>query len=457
MTSKGLSRMRVAPVLVALCLAAAALFLAGTRTYAGTSWSPVSFPQWVGGSEGIEVTAATGLSKDDTWAVGYHEFKGPLRLKDGEMVQALLAQTLTEHWNGNRWVVIPSVNPHPQYVNELTAVSEASASDVWSVGWSVNEGPILDSTRRFPLVEHWNGTSWSMVPFLSFPGSVMLTGVSAQSMTDVWVSGISVTTSGFENGVLAHWNGSSWVQIPEPPANELALPTALYARSSTQVVVIGQVSGGFLAEQWSLSGWQQIPIAMPAQTGVTAYGGDTFFAISGLSGHDVWVAGEYNTQPIVDELVKGHLVARTPSLPHGDHVGAITGIAVESANSVWATGWGAPQQLASPATTASAAVQPLLYHWDGTAWSLVAGALTPSTAGSQSVAAAVVASGAVIWVFDATGVGLTVLANGLPGGPWPTGLTVAAVILLFLLIILAGVLLTRASRRRGLPPAHPVE
>ena len=57
------------------------------------------------------------------------------------------------------WGIVTSPNAHSAQ-NYLLAVATVSTNDVWAVGWS------SDSRRNSPLqplIEHWNGTSWSML------------------------------------------------------------------------------------------------------------------------------------------------------------------------------------------------------------------------------------------------------------------------------------------------------
>src|ERR1044071_6543606 len=57
------------------------------------------------------------------------------------------------------WQVIPSPNGSRQ-VNEIHGISAFSDNDVWAVGVSYNTERTLGST----LIEHWNGSQWSVIP-----------------------------------------------------------------------------------------------------------------------------------------------------------------------------------------------------------------------------------------------------------------------------------------------------
>jgi hypothetical protein len=127
-------------------------------------------------------------------------------------------ETLAEHWDGSSWKVIATPDPGTTG-NHLYAVDAVSANDVWAVGQQLGT-----QAPDQGLVEHWDGTQWSVVPLpLSTTGSVMLDGVAATS-NQVWVVGESDSPSGglplvetYENGA---WetaklpaDGSNWTNL----------------------------------------------------------------------------------------------------------------------------------------------------------------------------------------------------------------------------------------------------
>src|SRR5437016_5171251 len=72
------------------------------------------------------------------------------------------------------WSVIPSPNPGVSG-NELISVAVVAANDVWAVG-DITAGNGASQT----LIEHWNGTAWSVVASPSpSPFHNVLNGVTA--------------------------------------------------------------------------------------------------------------------------------------------------------------------------------------------------------------------------------------------------------------------------------------
>src|SRR5439155_1076907 len=117
--------------------------------------------------------------------------------------------TLIEHWDGTSWSLVPSPNPGAGYIS-LYAVAAVSANDVWAVGNYYNGN--LTPT----LIEHWDGASWSVVESVDVAYEAnFLYGVTAVSANDVWAMGYSrYPYSTF----MERWNGTGWyvVAIPGP-------------------------------------------------------------------------------------------------------------------------------------------------------------------------------------------------------------------------------------------------
>ena len=68
------------------------------------------------------LTGVVALSPTDAWAVGLTQDQ--LRVT---------VRTLTLHWDGVSWSVVPSPNPGPEY-NALDGVAGLAGGDVWAVG-----------------------------------------------------------------------------------------------------------------------------------------------------------------------------------------------------------------------------------------------------------------------------------------------------------------------------------
>ena len=86
-------------------------------------------------------------------------------------------QTLIQHWNGTTWSIVSSPSPGTVY-NSLHGVAAISAHTVWAVGYTLKSFVIKT------LIEHWNGKAWSIVSSPDVgPSDNLLTGVAAATRT----------------------------------------------------------------------------------------------------------------------------------------------------------------------------------------------------------------------------------------------------------------------------------
>ena len=156
----------------------------------GRTWSIADTPQ-PGAVRDMGFGAAA-LSTGDVWVVGDQEGRDNL------------FQTLAEHWDGHTWSVVPTPDPGSTG-NHLYAVDAVSHDDVWAVGQQLG-AQVPDQG----LVEHWNGQRWSVVPLpASGSGNVLLDAVKV-SGGQVWVAGESDTPSGGGQPFVARYANGQW-------------------------------------------------------------------------------------------------------------------------------------------------------------------------------------------------------------------------------------------------------
>ncbi|MBG6091825.1 hypothetical protein [Actinomadura viridis] len=148
-------------------------------------------------------------------------FPGALAAVDARNVWVGSGSATTgKRWNGTTW----SDTQIGIWTNAFDAVS---ADDVWAVGMVRT----ADGGAR-PATAHWNGTSWTTVPFPQIDGIARgemrphLTDVHAVSANDVWAVG-SVPVTGADGKVasrslLAHWDGTRWTNTLGEPGTSLA-------------------------------------------------------------------------------------------------------------------------------------------------------------------------------------------------------------------------------------------
>jgi hypothetical protein len=184
----------------------------------GTAWSIVATPDPVPPSgttfAGAALTGLTAVAANDIWAVG------SFSATHGTVVDTF---TLTEHFDGTRWTVVPSPNvatenPFNGARQVLNGVAAVSHGNVWAVGQTIDTatGSFLPDRT---LILHWNGTAWTVVPSPDHPAEDVLSGVAAVSSGNVWAVGrFTDRSTGFpvDRTQILHWNGTAWSQTPTP-------------------------------------------------------------------------------------------------------------------------------------------------------------------------------------------------------------------------------------------------
>lgn len=201
---------------------------------------------------------------------------------------------------GAAWETIPS--PNKSNWNYFSAVAATSSFDVWAVG-SAYSSTLGHST----LIEHWNGTTWSIVASPS-PGTPSacgaqsyagnyLYGVAAVSANDAWAVG-EICPNGFGRTLIEHWNGSKWTVVPSPNESGQTTNTlvAVSASSANDAWAVGnyllndQYSWKTLVEHWNGTRWSIVP------TPNAARGQKSFLnAVTAISDDNVWAVGTPKT------------------------------------------------------------------------------------------------------------------------------------------------------------------
>jgi hypothetical protein len=224
----------------------------------GASWSVVSSPKLPKGSA---LTGVTAPSSTNVWAVGF-ENSSP-----GELV---------EHWDGTRWTVVS--NSAFAGVSDVTGISSDSTTDVWAVGSLAGGG-----TTSL----QWNGQTWSQIPtaHLRFGGVV---AVAALSPTNVWAvgTGPGVPQGGFSahpTAVIEHWNGTSWSVVPSPNPNPQGnnSASAIAAVDANDIWAFGLQLKGPFTEHWDGTSWSIVatPTGVASINGATALSSGTVVAV----------------------------------------------------------------------------------------------------------------------------------------------------------------------------------
>lgn len=291
------------------------------------------------------------IAANDIWAVGYSSPDG-----------ANSRQTLTEHWNGTRWSIVTSPNVGSGG-DTLLGVAAISTNDVWAVGYSYN----FSSPTYQTLIEHWNGTSWSIASSPN-PGTAsnMLNAVAAVSTNNVWAVGDYASSGTGNNTLVEHWNGSQWSVVASPnPANINDMLNGITALSATNIWAAGSANyfNQTLIEHWDGTQWNIVP-TLNKGLGNNALNGITSDPATGA----VWSVGTYQSNSESRTLVEfwngiKWEIINSPNV--GTLGNYLNGVAAIAAKNIWAVGYYINSKTAGRLS--------LIEHWDGGKWSIIHG------------------------------------------------------------------------------------
>ena len=173
----------------------------------GTAWSPVPLPLPAGAHSNTTLNAISARGPGDVWIVGTF-----LDSASGRN------ETFSEHFNGTAWKVVrmpPVKSPNLNAFFQFNGIQANGPRDVWAVG---DRGVIDVPDSQKTLIEHFNGTAWSIVPSPS-PGSIdALSGVTTSNAAhNVWAVGADVPAGKSAGRTLTlNWNGTAWNVVASP-------------------------------------------------------------------------------------------------------------------------------------------------------------------------------------------------------------------------------------------------
>ena len=274
------------------------------------SWNIVQSPNVgePGGDFDNGLSSLAVVSPSDIWAVGNWGTYGAAR------------STLAMRWNGSSWTKFNTPNGSNE-VNWLLSADAIASNNVWAVGYSATNPPEQSTSKT--LIERWNGSAWSVVPSpnpnVPLPGGAPISnelyGVAAVSANDVWAVGLSRNVTDGRT-LIVHWNGTTWSVVPSPHPG-----TYSWLRS-----------------------------------------------ISVVAPNDIWAAGTYYNNGNQVTLIlrwNGTTWNIVPSPNDGPFVQELFKIRAVSTNDVWAVGYH------NQVFGFSQHFQTSIFHWNGTAWSVV--------------------------------------------------------------------------------------
>jgi hypothetical protein len=216
-------------------------------------------------------------------------------------------RSLVEHWDGSSWSVVDVPD-----VGGLADISVLAPDDVWAVSYST--------------VIHWDGTTWDSMD-LSKGNARSLSSISATAPNDVWVAGerpgfkVAPNTNGWSTMVM-HFDGHTWTQEDTPDQGtrnnylkgvEALSPTDVWAAGYSED--IGGPQGATLAIHWDGTKWSLVPPPNPSPSlniiwGTGQGGGGSVWALGDYRGPDrhltplilEWTGGSWHRLPLRGDI-----------------------------------------------------------------------------------------------------------------------------------------------------------
>jgi hypothetical protein len=197
---------------------------------------------------------------------------------------------LIEHWDGSIWSIVP--NPASGKLGALVSITAVSATDIWAAGWQQNA-----AGRVVPLAERWDGTSWSIVSVAAGTSPSGFNAISADGPDNVWAVGDQAESgsSNLASAFVEHWDGTAWSVVTGLPDLGNSTLVAAYAAGPGDLWTIVQTPAPagalfpYLFEfvHWDGSSWTTVALPGPQASGLQYVAQ----SLAGTGPDDIWAAG----------------------------------------------------------------------------------------------------------------------------------------------------------------------
>jgi hypothetical protein len=244
-------------------------------------------------------------------------------------------QSAIEHYNGSTWSIVTS--PNAGTTDELTGVACAGAGDCWAVGLTRN------GSAQGDLIEHYTGSVWTLV---TGPGAGLI-GVTCVTSTNCWATG-SVEPGTPGGAAIEHYDGVSWsvATSPTPVSHDgYALGRVrCYGASNCWAVGEGSPvtsSSQALAEHYNGAAWSLVAVPDAAVN-------EVLYDVACTSAGTCWALGCDSASPSVATCDGSALVERysgsswtVAASPTASSTSGYGDLACATASDCWIIGIGA--------------------------------------------------------------------------------------------------------------------
>jgi Carboxypeptidase regulatory-like domain len=263
---------------------------------------------------GVRLEDVATVGQTDAWAVGW---SGSAASLDDKSVAV--------HWDGKAWTIVPTPQPGGELIDRLLAVDAASSTEVWATGVYRDEN---DPLRDLSLILRWDGARWNIVPQTcnTYWG---LTGLTVLSATDVWAVG---------NALTCHYDGSGWTEMasPQPRGEYYEIAYPLEDLSGTSSNDVWAVGARIIDSPWDVLDWRSIAEHWDGTEWrlVTFVPGQLMRGVEALSATNVWAVGNDDYGPLIVHFDGSSWTAvPTPEWGRGGRLAGIDSAANELAAS----------------------------------------------------------------------------------------------------------------------------
>lgn len=314
---------------------------------------------------GNMLNAVAALSPSDVWAVG---FDNSSNLNE--------AKTLTLHFDGTSWKTIPSPNPgkcnQGNFGNVLTSIAAVATNDVWAVGFTFPCNALLQ-----PMTMHWDGIKWTVVatPKLPFNNNA-LNGVAVFASNNVYAAGFQTASNGASLTLIEHWDGTSWSVVSSPNKNQTGnVLSSISGSSPTDIWAVGNnvapnVPVKTLVEHFDGTQWKIVASPNPLPTG--SLNQNVLVSVAAVSPTDATAVGYILDSSQLRELTMvqhwdgvSWKVVSSPNVDSSSGAfNTLRSVSAFSSTNIYAVGFFANG-------TTNANQRTLVEHFDGSSWTIV--------------------------------------------------------------------------------------
>ena len=270
--------------------------------------------------------------------------------------------TLSERWNGSSWSQIPTPDPSwlfgeaPSYLSDIACTK---ASSCFAVGYG-------EEDAAGPLIERWNGSSWSAFATPGYGTGASLNAIACKGASMCQAVGVNGTAL-----FAARWNGSSWttVAVHEPAGAQSATLSDVKCASTTNCIAVGTYTTATatktLTERWNGTKWAVVSSPNPVGARSSSFAGVGCPAASTCFAAGTYTAQNHQVRTLIERWNgSSWSIVASPS-PSGRP--ALSSVACRSVSACTAVG--------------SKGASTLVERWNGTKWAVVS---SPSPSGASS-------------------------------------------------------------------------